>query len=855
MKTKYFIIVLLGLMQSSPIFSQEKIAKNSSSLLDIPVIYPRQRLWASPSGGLEVRFNPPVLLWPSKQKANWNIRLSQDQEFNTENTLSAENLKWAMFNPHQKLASGKWYWQYKAENGDWSKTASFVVSDKTPELISPDAKTFTGKISGDHPRILAQKRDLDHLKDLANTRDAKAIIDEANNCLSNDLPKERDGYSQRKMDNDSQQRKLDLDASQNLSTTAFEEITALSQAWLLTGNDAFRAKAIAIGMEICNWDPEGATKLSDFGDARCMVGMAIVYDTFYDHLNAGQKSKLVRAISQRANDFYDEWVNNIESKVLSGHVWQHILDYFFQASLALFGEEPAAKDWLSYAYELFLARAPILGGADGGWVEGVSYFQMNMATMIDIPLYIKSLTGFDFINAHPWYSENVKWMVYNIPPGSASDGFSDNTEEVKKPGPEYISFAEEIAKLTGNKLAAWYVRECRKYENPDLTQTESLRWMRLTKTRNLKIPEVSQQPDLPMGAVFKDMGLAALHTAPANTATDLMVAFKSSPLGAYGHILCDQNVFNILYGGQPFFYRTGYKVTMDDPHRTGWYQTTKSQNGILVNGEGQPYASESYGLIARFLQGNEIAYLKGDATNAYNLKKNNPDVKKFFRHIVLLKPNVVIVYDELEAEKDANWSWLIHSLNELKIDEANHTFSTTLPATTGVGYLFANQPVKWESADTADVPANNWRQARYTDGRLKNYDAPQWHLKITNTEKCKSIRFLAVLQISPDGGSIEKIEAQPDEGGELNFSVGLWKISANLNTAHEPELIILKKDEKAAFSLNSKNINLNGKAFSGKTENSSKLIEEINGKLILSETGDVLPWNVQEAILNLNQQN
>jgi hypothetical protein len=586
-----------------------------------------------------------------------------------------------------------------------------------------------------------------------------------------------------------------------------------------------------------------------------MVGMAIVYDTFYGQLNAGQKAKLVRAISQRANDFYNEWVNTIESKVLSGHVWQHILDYFFQTSLALYGEEPAAKDWLSYAYELFLARAPILGGTDGGWVEGASYFRMNMATMLDIPLYIKSIIGFDFINAHPWYSENVKWMIYQIPPGSASDGFSDNTEEVKKPGQEYIAFAEEIAKLTGNKLAAWYASECRKYENPDLSQTESLRWMRLTKTWGLKIPKVDQQADFPMGAVFKDMGLAAMHTNPANTHTDLMVAFKSGPLGAYGHILCDQNVFNILYGGQPIFYRTGFKVTMDDPHRTGWYQTTKSQNGILVNGEGQPYASESYGAITRFLQGNEIAYLKGDATNAYNLKKNNPEVKKFFRHIVLLKPNVVIVYDELEAEKDASWSWLIHSLTEMQIDQTARTFSTTLPNATGAGQFFASQPVKWELADTADFPANNWRQARYTDGRLKSYDTPQWHLKVTNTEMCKSIRFMAVLQISPDAGTIEKIDARPDEKGELNFSVGQWSISANLNTVQEPELIVRKKDEKAAFSLNSKSINLNGKAFSGKTESSSKLIEEINGKLILSETGDVLPWNVQEAILNLKQQN
>jgi hypothetical protein len=857
MKNKYFIIILFGFLQLLPGtgLSQEKAAGNNSSLQKTPVVYPRQRLWPSPSGGLGAKFNPPVLLWPSKEKMIWSIRLSEDPEFKNGSTLLAENLKWAMFNPHKKLASGNWHWQYKSEKGSWSKTASFVINEKTPELVSPEAKIFTGKIAAGHPRILVQKEEMNQLKSLVNSPDAKAILAEAGKYLRNDILKESDGYSIRKADNENQQRKLDQDASQKLSNDVFEKITALTEAFLLTGNDAYSAKAISTAMEMSTWNPEGVTKLSDFGDARCMVAMAIVFDTFYDQLNPVQKSKLVQAISQRAGDFYNNWVNNIEAKVLSGHVWQHILDYFFQTSLALYGEKPEASEWLNYAYELFLARAPVLGGPDGGWVEGVYYFRMNMATMLDIPLFIKKLTGFDYINAHPWYRENVKWMVYHIPPGSTADGFSDNTEEVLKPGPEYIAYAEEIAKLTGNTLAAWYARECRKYENPDLSQTESLRWTRLTRTGNLNMPAAIEQADLPMGAVFREMGLAALHTNPTNTATDLMVTFKSSPLGAYGHNLCDQNVFNILYGGQPLFFRTGYKVAMDDPHRTGWYQTTKSQNGILVNGEGQPYSSEAFGVITRFMQGNEIAYLKGDAGNAYPYKKNDPEVKKFFRHIVLLKPDIVIIYDELESAREASWSWLIHSLKPLKINELNQTFSATIPNATGLGKLFSSRPVKWELADTADIRANNWLGSKYADGSLKTYDNPQWHLKVTSQEKCNKMRFLVVLQISPDTGLIEKIANKPGENGKMDISIGPWNISVSLNSNQPADLSIRKTDEKAAFSLHSKEIVLNGEKYSGKTDNSSKLLEMIQGKMVFSESGDVLPWNVQEAIRNLNQQN
>ncbi len=38
---------------------------------------------------------------------------------------------------------------------------------------------------------------------------------------------------------------------------------------------------------------------------------------------------------------------------------------------------------------------------------------------------------------------------------------------------------------------------------------------------------------------------------------------------------------------------------MDDPHCTRWYRTTKSQNGILINGEGQTYSSDAFGWIQK----------------------------------------------------------------------------------------------------------------------------------------------------------------------------------------------------------------------------------------------------------------
>lgn len=817
-------------------------------------VHPRYLEIPVPSGGTEVRQNPPVLRWPCEKGKNiaYEVMLSQDPLFEDNRNMMKAKTTMAVYNPHRKLNPGIWYWKYRKNGGSFSKLQEFVVRSNATNLASPPAEEFLKSVPADHPRILLQKNEAERFRTFQDDPDARAIITQAKKYLTAPVPSEKDAWSGKKMDDPGQQRKLDLDASQDASSAVYEKIITLAQAFILTGNQDFSSKAISMGMEVSSWDPEGVTRLSDFGDARCMLGMALVFDTFYDQLDERQKEKLVQASSARAANFYKSWINDIETKVLSGHVWQHILHYFFQTALALHGEEPLAEQWLTYAYELFLARAPVLGGPDGGWVEGVSYFRMNMETMIDIPLFIRKFTGFDFIGSHPWYRENTKWMIYHIPPGSAADGFGDNTEEVLSPGAAYLAYAQEIAKLNKDTLAAWYAREVRKYETPDLSATEVLRWVRLTKTRGLKMPEVKNDPALPIAVVFRETGLAAIHSDPLNTPDNLMVAFKSSPFGSYGHMLCDQNTFNILYGGKKLFYRTGYKVTMDDPHRTGWYQTTKSQNGILINDQGQTYSNNAFGWISRFMQGEEIAYMKGDATNAYrNEETGKPEVKKVIRHLVLIKPDLIIIYDELESEKDVRWGWLIHSFQKMKTDPANSTFSVTLPGVKGSGKIFSSQEVRWALTDTFEVPAVNWRKSRYPDGRIKTYDDQQWHLKVTGQHESKAMRYLTILQISPTADLNQILtENKPGKNRNVDLAIGQWSVSANMNTEVPPGLMIRKKDGRVALSIDSKEINLKGEIFNGNQENSSLLIEKKNGQPFIQEAGDLIPEAMRNVLLD-----
>ena len=139
-------------------------------------IYPAVRQSASPSGGRLVTVNPPPLLWPraTGKDVRYDVRLSQDPTFAADKTITSTGQPWAMFNLHNKLASGTWHWQY-AVSGEaapaWSPTHVFRVSDTTRVFETHAAQKLLAACARPHPRLLVRADNLpafrEHVKDLA----------------------------------------------------------------------------------------------------------------------------------------------------------------------------------------------------------------------------------------------------------------------------------------------------------------------------------------------------------------------------------------------------------------------------------------------------------------------------------------------------------------------------------------------------------------------------------------------------------------------------------------------------------------------------------------------------------------
>ena len=784
--------------------STQSLAKSSPQ-----AIHPATRQEAWPSDGSAVDVNPPSLLWPAVrgQDVRYGVRLSQDQRFPADKTVKSKDLPWAIFNPHKELAKGTWYWQYEVfKGGNVQKKSgihSFIIADQARTYVTPTSEQMLSACPGSHPRILITAGELTAFRRRAkNSAQARAVTGAADRYVDRKPPSEQSGKPSQKGKDAFEQKNFAKWAGKALGNQFSNSTSALAKAYIITGDKKYGRQAIRYATHVAGFDPDGVTgrKVSDFADGACLRAMALAYDSCFDLLTPQEKIKLKNAIAVRAGGMFASWRNNLETRVFSAHIWQHILHEFVEAAFATLGEIDQAELWASYVYELWLARVPLLGGEDGGWANGNNYFGTNFITLISVPMFFEQLTGVDFF-AHRWYRNSIYYMIYTWPPGSGPDGFGDGCERRELAPLSRLAFADILGKRFEDPYAGWYVRESLKALGANLRDDSSQRWHRLRTPDDSAAPARSSF-DLPQARLFGDIGVVAMHTDLANTPKNLMVAFRASPFGSFNHAHADQNSFNILFGGKRVFSNSGYYIGYGDNHFKGWYIHSRGHNTVLIDNKGQLTGSpNACGQVVRYLHGDRITYCLGDASNAYG----DAGLTLFRRHMVLLRPSTVIIYDELEADHRAQWSWLLHCPDKISADAANNRLDATTSTARSRVDFFAETPLSFDVHNRFDPPALNWRE-RTSGGKLVEYP-DQWHAVVSPTRKTAKMRYLVIVQVlgRDDGSSLASSEML----GDNTVRVGAFSIAAGLDPAKPATLEIRSSDQKAVLAANKYSVTYN----------------------------------------------
>jgi hypothetical protein len=257
----------------------------------------------------------------------------------------------------------------------------------------------------------------------------------------------------------------------------------------------------------------------------------------------------------------------------------------------------------------------------------------------------------------------------------------------------------------------------------------------------------------PNDAVFRGVGWAALHSDIASPEEDLMVVFKSSPYGGVSHSYNDQNSFQILCGGKVLARPGGLRWPHHgSPFHTRYSQQTMAQNAILVNGEGQLRGGAPHcGEIVDFESLQQVGYVCGEAAEAYGDLLN-----KWRRHVVLLRPSVICIIDDLEAPEPSTYQWLMHANQKLTLNQEAQAFRQKREGLVMNTEMFAADELKFSQSDEWPVdPRTGYPES------LENVPEKLWHFKASSSVPSKRFRMATLMTVERSGQAVKATVTTP----------------------------------------------------------------------------------------------
>jgi len=108
-----------------------------------------------------------------------------------------------------------------------------------------------------------------------------------------------------------------------------------------------------------------------------------------------------------------------------------------------------------------------------------------------------------------------------------------------------------------------------------------------------------------------------------------------------------------------------YRDIYGSPFHRDWVWSTRSRMPYLWMVQARSLTRLTWRPHSQVGLQNGLDYVAGDATAAYEGR-----LKRFWRHIFFVKPDVIVIADEVEAARPSAFEWMLHAQAEFQLDEA-----------------------------------------------------------------------------------------------------------------------------------------------------------------------------------------
>lgn len=267
-------------------------------------------------------------------------------------------------------------------------------------------------------------------------------------------------------------------------------------------------------------------------------------------------------------------------------------------------------------------------------------------------------------------------------------------------------------------------------------------------------------PQPPPSRIFPDRGSAVLRSGW--NPTDTVISIRVGPW--FNHEHHDQGTFQVAAFGQELIGEAGYADYYKDPNYQTYFKQAPGHNTVLIDGnpfsqpgeEGRYWkALAHYPHFTAHLLSPGVDYLSADLTRAYG-----GVLTDFRREFIFLKPDVLIIRDQLQSPLPHRFDWLLH-----------------VPPGAKTGIRGANAAITADnaSATITSIGTNNrWTLQktplagdRYTD--LDRIRLSQPYEFVLNSDKSASAGFLVGMKFEKTG-QLPQALAPLEQGGVEGFA-------------------------------------------------------------------------------------
>lgn len=515
-------------------------------------------------------------------------------------------------------------------------------------------------------------------------------------------------------------------------------IATLAFTWLISGEKKYLDAATRWAVVSCRYptwgiDPD-TKKPREYGlvYGHQLFGLAMLYDYAFSDLSPENRQLIRTTLIERGSRAY-EACRDHKFAYLQNHTWING-GGLMVAGLALYDDVPAAGDWVQFSRQILAKSSPMLS-PDGASQEGFGYWEYGTEYLLKMMHLSRQFFGDNF-SGLPWWKNTGSYALHFMIPRNAwtpNNSLVDLVDCVRHSwyGPDYQLRA--LAAFNRDGVAQWQADAVARAG----VDCPSSTWLNLLwyDPAVLPVPPADKETF----HHFDNMGIVCARSDWSGN--ESLVVFKcGAPLGRYavekykeeidprdiGHVHPDAAHFTIFAEGEWLIRNLAYVKRQTEYHNT-----------LLIDRKGQwgqqkgyfdpwPLDGKKFGVILRAESTPRIDWITGDATDAY---PSETGIRRFIRHLIFVKPSVLIVADEIEFSQPRPFSLLFHPEYEPKLQpdgsllaNGNRSlFKMKVLAPSGINWKIGSQNVgarhpgrthdSTASVVSLETTATQWRSA------------------------------------------------------------------------------------------------------------------------------------------------